>query len=299
MKLLLDSFWRAAAYCLNPRVIVLSLLPLVVMLVLVGVLGYFFWASALLAMNQWLEASSVMGTVTGWLDKLGAGAGALREVLAPVLLAVFATPLIVVASLLLVALLLTPALLKLVTARRFPDLARRGTGSIAAAVGWSLGHTAVALVALLVSIPLWLVPPLILLLPPLIWGWLTYRVMSYDALSEHATPAERRALMKAHRTPLLVIGIVCGYLGAAPGVVWASFALFAIAFALLIPVAIWIYTLVFAFSSLWFTHYCLAALQAQRAAQDAALPGEGATHLPPLAHEPAPPLLPPTSRHES
>jgi hypothetical protein len=43
--------------------------------------------------------------------------------------------------------------------------------------------------------------------------------------------------------------------------------------------AIWIYTLVFAFSSLWFTHYCLSALHAlrvQRAASsvavDAALP---------------------------
>jgi hypothetical protein len=30
-------------------------------------------------------------------------------------------------------------------------------------------------------------------------------------------------------------------------------------------VAIWIYTLVFAFSSLWFTHYCLAALAELRA----------------------------------
>jgi len=34
---------------------------------------------------------------------------------------------------------------------------------------------------------------------------------------------------------------------------------------ILVPLAIWIYTLVFAFSSLWFSHYCLAALQALRA----------------------------------
>ena len=166
MKLLLDSFWRAAAYCLNPRVIVLSLLPLMVMLVLIGPLGYLFWASALLAMNQWLEASSVIGTLTGGLDKLGAGA--LREVLAPLLLVVLATPLIVVASLLLVALLLTPAMLKLVTARRLPQLERRGSGSVMAAVAWSLGNTAVALLVRVLSIPLWLVPPLVLLLTPLI-----------------------------------------------------------------------------------------------------------------------------------
>ena len=41
--------------------------------------------------------------------------------------------------------------------------------------------------------------------------------------------------------------------------------LFAAAFFVLVPLAIWIYTLVFAFSSLWFAHYCLAALEQLRA----------------------------------
>jgi hypothetical protein len=50
--------------------------------------------------------------------------------------------------------------------------------------------------------------------------------------------------------------------------VWASGALFAAAFVILVPVAIWIYALVFAFSSLWFSHYGLAALQALRAEDD-------------------------------
>jgi hypothetical protein len=36
---------------------------------------------------------------------------------------------------------------------------------------------------------------------------------------------------------------------------------------MLVPVAIWIYTLVFAMSSLWFAHFCLAALHALRAQQ--------------------------------
>jgi hypothetical protein len=33
---------------------------------------------------------------------------------------------------------------------------------------------------------------------------------------------------------------------------------------ILVPVAIWMYTLVFAFSSLWFAHYTLAALEQLR-----------------------------------
>jgi hypothetical protein len=68
---------------------------------------------------------------------------------------------------------------------------------------------------------------------------------------------------------LLVIGVISGYLGAAPSLVWASGALFAAAFVILIPVAIWIYTLVFGFASLWFSHYCLDALAQMREEQRA------------------------------
>ena len=36
MRLLVESFWRAAAYCLHPRIVLLSLVPVVVLL--------FYWA---------------------------------------------------------------------------------------------------------------------------------------------------------------------------------------------------------------------------------------------------------------
>ena len=75
--------------------------------------------------------------------------------------------------------------------------------------------------------------------------------------------------MRSHHMELLVMGIIVGLLGAAPGVVWSSVAFFAVAFVLLVPVAVWIYALVFAFSSLWFAHYCLAVLQQMRLAADA------------------------------
>ncbi len=40
MNLLFDSFWRAVVYCLHPRVILLSLLPLLLMVPLALGLGY-------------------------------------------------------------------------------------------------------------------------------------------------------------------------------------------------------------------------------------------------------------------
>ena len=263
MTLLLDSFWRAVAYCMHPRVIALSFLPLVIMVALSLGLGYFYWEPALDWVRASLEASAWITQLWGWLE--GMGVGRLKTVLAPLIVIFAVTPVIVVLSLLMVAVLMTPALVALVAERRFPALERKRGGSLAMGVLWSLGSTLLAAVALVVSMPLWLVPPLILVLPPLIWGWLTYRVMTFDALAEHATPAERREIFRQHRGWLLGMGILSGYLGAAPSLVWASGALFAAAFVILVPLAIWIYTLVFAFSSLWFAHYGLAALEKLRA----------------------------------
>ena len=268
MNKLLDSFWRAAVYCLHPRVIALSVLPLVIMAAIALGLGYFFWDNALVQIRSGLESFELLATMVRWLE--GFGLGGLRVVLAPVVLLFLAIPVIVIVSLLFVALFMTPAMVALVAERRFPKLERKQGGSMWTSVVWSLGSTLVAAVALVLSIPLWLVPPLILILPPLIWGWLTYRVMSYDALSNHASVEERRQIFKEHRASLLSIGVISGYLGAAPSVIWASGAMFVAAAPILVPIAIWIYTLVFAFSSLWFAHYALEALEQLRAKKEAA-----------------------------
>lgn len=287
MNLLLDSFWRAAAYCLHPRVIALSFLPLIVMVALALGLGYFFWEGAVDGVRVALESFSMLNAAWEWLQNMGLGN--LKTVLAPLIVIFAVTPVIVVLSLIAVAVMMTPALVSLVAERRFPALERRKGGSFAASVLWSFGSTLLALIALLVSSPLWFVPPLILVLPPLIWGWLTYRVMAFDALAEHASGEERREIFRRHRAWLLGIGILTGYLGAAPSIVWASGALFAAAFVILVPVAIWIYTLVFAFSSLWFSHYGLAALQQLRAEREARPPPP---EIPtPAVHEPE--ALPP------
>jgi hypothetical protein len=262
MKLLFDSFWRAVAYCLHPRVIALSLLPLVLVVAASFGLGYFYWEAAVASITGWLESYDLVQTFLGWLD--GIGMGALRMAFAPLLLLVLATPVIVLVCLLLVAMLMTPAMVNLVSQRRYNELARKHGGSLLVSVFWSLGSTVVALVALVVSMPLWLIPPLVLILPPLIWGWLTYRVFAFDALAAHASVDERKQILREQRSRLLLMGVLSGYLGAAPSLLWASGGMFIVMAPLLVPLAIWLYTLVFAFASLWFAHYLLGCLQELR-----------------------------------
>lgn len=262
MSLLFDSFWRAVAYGLKPRVVVLSFLPLLLMTGLALGLGYFYWDGVLASVRLWLESSTLVTSIAGWLQSFGMGN--LKAVLAPLIVIFAVTPVIVVSSLMVVALMMAPALTSLVARNRFPSLECKRGGSLLASLWWSLVSTLLALVALIVSVPLWFIPPLIFILPPLIWGWLTYRVMAFDALAEHASSEERREIFRRHRLSLLGIGLFCGYLGAAPSLIWASGVLLVAAFVVLVPLAIWLYTMVFALASLWFAHFCLAALQVLR-----------------------------------
>lgn len=263
MKEILDAFWRAAGYCLLPRVIVWSLLPLVVAVAGTLGLGWFYWEPAVAGVRQALDEWSLTAVLLRWLESIGAEG--FKSVIAPVLVLALAVPVVVVASLLLVAWLMTPALVAQVVARRFPGLERRGgAGAWWMGIVWSLGCTAVALIALLASLPLWLLPPLALVLPPLIWGWLAARVFSYDALALHATPDERRLIVYTQRWPLLGMGVLTGLIGSAPAVVW-TLGVVAVALApLLVALSIWLYTLVFAFASLWFAHFTLARLHRLR-----------------------------------
>ncbi|MFM2059184.1 MAG: hypothetical protein RLY71_3569 [Pseudomonadota bacterium] len=299
---MLDAFWRALVYCLHPRMIFLSLSPVIVVGSVVFGLAWFFWEPAAEAIRLGLDSSTLLAPLMAWLDQLTGGM--FRAAIGPLVLVVLAVPVVLIAVLLLVSLFMGQAVVGMVARRRFSTLERVRAAPWWQSLSWSLGSTALALAALLVSLPLWLIPPLALLLPPLIWGWLTYRVMSFDALAEHATSVERRQLMRQHRMPLLVMGLVTGYLGAAPSLVWAIGVMALPMMPLLLPIFVWLYTLVFAFASLWFTHFCLAALQTLRAqaldvaarpvpagAAGAALPVTEVTPLPPPAALP-PPNLP-------
>ena len=263
MRLLFDSFWRALAYTLHARVIAYSLLPLALMVVLALAWGYYFWEPSVGMVREGLVTWAWVQLVMGWLRVQGGSD--LFVTLAPLLVILAITPFLVVLSLVAVSWMMTPLLVNLVARRRFHGLERRHGASLLSSVGWTLGCTLLAMVGFVLTLPLWLIPPLVMVIPPLVWGWLTYRLMAFDALSQHATREERIEIMHRHRWPLLLMGLVAGYLGAVPSVFWASGALWAAAFLLLLPLVIWIYSLIFAFTSLWFAHYTLSALRELRA----------------------------------
>jgi hypothetical protein len=262
MNDLLRSFGRALASALHPRMLWLTFKPFVLATVGWGVILWFSWQTLVGGTRLWLDGWAFTATLYHLFDWLGFSA--LHAVIAPFIVIAIAIPLIVVTVLLLIATLSMPAVIRFLAARQFPGLEMRRGGTWYGSLGQALWTTLLCLVLLIVTLPLWLVPPFFALIPPLLWGWLTYRVMSYDALALHASRDERRALVRRFRLPLLLIGIASGLLGSLPTLLWATSVWLIVLFPVITAMTIWIYAFILVFSGLWFGYYCLRALQRMR-----------------------------------
>ncbi len=263
------SFARALVSQLHPRMLMLTVLPFVLATVVWGGLLWWGWDPVMGTARTMLEGSVLTSWIYSALDWLGLQS--LRSIVAPLFVMALAIPLVIASMLIFISLFSVPAVVRHLD-RSYPDLARARGGSVLGSVWQTLGSTMVFLLLVLVTLPLWLVPPFFALIPPVLWGWLTYRVMTYDALSEHASAEERKTLMRRHRAPLLAIGVAVGLLGSAPTLIWVSSAAIIFLFPFLLAGTLWLYVLIFIFSALWFGHFCLPALAQLRAERAAAAP---------------------------
>jgi hypothetical protein len=233
--------------------------------------GVLLWLG-LQPMIDWLHAFfvandgfSTAGEMLDWV-----GLGAINTVLVPLIAMWVLLPLMILTALVFVGTMAMPIIVRHVGSRQYPDLDKRHGGSFWGSLWVSVSSFVIFLVLWLLTLPLALFPPLAFIVQPALWGWLTYRVMAYDALAEHASAQESREILRAHRWPLLMIGAIAGAMGAAPTLLWLGGALSVIFFPVLAAGAIWLYVLVFVFTGLWFQHYCFQALARHRAINAAA-----------------------------
>jgi hypothetical protein len=123
-----------------------------------------------------------------------------------------------------------PVMVDHVASRSYPDLERRrGGGALGAA--WNGLAALLGMVALaLVTLPLWLIPPLWPLIPLLVMGWANQRLLRYDALAEHADPQERCAIFRERRGGLYLMGFLLVLAAYVPLIGFFVPAFFALAF---------------------------------------------------------------------
>ncbi len=263
MQQVFKSFGLALVGLMHPKMLWLSLRPFFIVSILWGALIWLTWAPALEMLSTFLTAS----ILTSWIADglIWAGFESARAWIAPLFFVMLLIPLISISLLVFIALTTVPTIVKVVARQyAYKDIVKKKGGSLFGSFIYTLWSTLICLALVMLTLPVWWIPPLVAVLPPLIWGWLTMRLMSYDVLALHATAEERDTLLHQHRWPLLAMGIISGMLGAVPTFFWATSALALVLFPIVSFVALWVYSLIFVFAALWFTHYLLEALKELR-----------------------------------
>jgi len=222
----------------SPAVLWHALWPLVAAICAWTVLALRFWSDAVSALAAALEAALAalpLLPLGGWVPEAALWT-------ARVLAAVALVPLVQLTALFLASAFVMPAMVKRVAAQRFPRLEQRRGGSLAGSLVNGLAALAQGAGLALATSPLWLIPPLWPLVAAALVGWINQRVLGYDALAEHADREERRAILRARRGPLWLLGA---------GIALVSW----------LPLAGLVAPLLM---GLAFTHYLLAELDARR-----------------------------------
>jgi hypothetical protein len=265
MRAVLVSYGRALAAQLSGKILLLSFIPFMLSLALWGALLYFGMQPLIDTVQSLFEQHGGYRASGDMLSMFGMGM--LKTVAVPLLAMLLLLPLMILTSLLFMGLAAMPAVARYVGTRQFPALEMKQGGSLLGSLALNLGTLLLFLLLWLLTLPLYFFPPVALVAQVALWGWMTARVMSYDALAAYASEPERTALARAHRRPLLAIGMVSGAAGALPGIVWIGGALISVVlFPFQAMISIWLYLAIFIFTGLWFQYYCLQALSDMRAA---------------------------------
>jgi hypothetical protein len=271
MRAVLNAYGRALLSQFHGKMLLLSIAPFVLSVLLWALL---LWLG-LQPLLDWLHGHFVeyqLFRQTGeWLQWLGLAG--LRTVVVPFFAMLLLLPLMILTALIFIGVAAMPFIASHVGGRHFGQLEKKRGGSLLGGLGQALSTFVIFIGIWLCTLPLYIFPPLAVLSSILLWGWLTSRVMTYDALADYASADERSALLRQHRWPLLVIGAVSGAAGALPALLWAGGAVLAMAFfPLLVAASIWLYVMIFIFTGLWFEYYCLGALaQLRHAAFEASI----------------------------
>lgn len=236
MQDVITALMRAARNLFEPRILVIMFLPMLGSIVLWAVLAWMFW-------DPWtggIAGAFSSTTVAGWLQ--GWGAAWVVNSAAVLLVVIALVPAMFVTALIITEIIVMPVIVKFVGERYYAGLKREAGGTLIGSVLNAVIGISVFAVLWIVTLPLWLTGVGAVLAPVLTSAYLNQRIFRYDALAEHASPAEIERITRDSRGDVFLLGILLSLLLYVPLV------------NLLVPVL----------SGLAFTHFSLGRLARER-----------------------------------
>jgi CysZ protein len=209
------------ANLVHPRMLWLMVWPMLVALAL--------WGAVAAAFGPRL-AGAIAGLFQRWLGFVRLDFGDATVVAAYVVLFLLAVPLVYLTALIILGVFGMQKMVDHVASRSFPGLERRRGGGLAGSVWNGVAAIGGMLLFFLVSLPLWLLPPLWPLIPLAIFAWVNQRLLRYDALAEHADRSEMARLFQERRGALLTLGLLLALIAYVPFVGFIAPVVFGLAF---------------------------------------------------------------------
>jgi CysZ protein len=209
------------ANLVHPRMLWLMVWPMLVALAL--------WGAVAAAFGPRL-AAAIAGLFQRWLGFVRLDFGDATVVAAYVVLFLLAVPLVYLTALIILGVFGMQKMVDHVASRSFPGLERRRSGGLAGSVWNGVAAIGGMLLLFLISLPLWLLPPLWPLIPLAIFAWVNQRLLRYDALAEHADRTEMARLFQERRGALLTLGLLLALIAYVPFVGFIAPVVFGLAF---------------------------------------------------------------------
>lgn len=234
------AFRRALVSQMHPKMLAALLMPFAIALLGAIVLLWAFWTP----LTGWLDTQMSQWDMVNNFDQwlVAIGLVSIKVFMIPVLAAGILLPLAGILGLVIAAIFVMPVVLRHIERREYQNVRRQGQHAVAVGAWNAILVGTIFVFGWLITMPLWLFPPLALILPVFWWAFAFSRMMRVDALVEHANGQERRQLWRRHNLQYWIIGLSLSVINLFPPM-W-----------LVLPV----------FSALVFGHYSLEALRQHR-----------------------------------
>lgn len=209
MTEVLNALARALRDLFRFRVLWIVVWPMLAALFIWLAIGVTFWGTFSGWISQGLDAVGIRA----WLE--GVEPRWIAHAVQGMLHLLLFVPLVFLTALLITALFAAPALVRMVAGRDYPQLLQAKGGGFLGSVFNALIALLIFLAIWLLTLPLWLVGVGVLV-PFVAAAYLNQRLFRYDALAEHASPAEMRVLFESRRPAWWGLGLLTGLLQFVP-----------------------------------------------------------------------------------
>ena len=220
MKTVLGALGYGAANLLHPRMLWLMVWPMLVAAGFWGIAALFLWVRTAMRIAEIIQAG---------LDMVHVQAPDAALIAAHAVLFLLFVPLVWLTALFILGMFGMGQMVDHVAAASFPDLERRRGGGLAGSIANGIATFLGMLALAIVTVPLWVLAPLWPLIPLVIFAWANQRLLRYDALAEHASREEMRAIFRQRRGHLYLFGLLLALVAYIPVVGFVAPVLFGLA----------------------------------------------------------------------